>query len=59
MSPTTERAVVKVARFDPARVFPPDARGASILLVIADEQMRQTSGAEQALHGGRMWYCHS
>jgi hypothetical protein len=72
MSPTPERAVVKVARFDPARAFPPDdkltvpllrlmiatddARGASILLVMADEQMRRTSGAEQALHGGRMWY---
>ena len=72
MSPTPERAVVKVARFDPARAFPPDdkltvpllrlmiatddARGASILLAMADEQMRQTSGAEQALHGGRMWY---
>jgi hypothetical protein len=72
MSPTPERAVVKVARFDPARAFPPDdrltlpllrlmiatddARGASLLFVMADEEMRRTSGAEQALHGGRMWY---
>jgi hypothetical protein len=72
MSPTPERAVVKVARFDPPRAFPPDdrltlpllrlmiatddARGASLLFVMADEEMRRTSGAEQALHGGRMWY---
>lgn len=72
MSATPERAVVKVTRFDPARAFPPDdkltipllrlmiatddARCASLHLVMADEQMRRTGGAEQALHGGRMWY---
>jgi hypothetical protein len=63
MSPTPERAVVKVARFDSARAFPPDdrltlpllrlriatddARGASLLFVMADEETRRTSGAEQ------------
>lgn len=69
---TPERAAVKVGRFDPARAFPPDekltyplirlmlatddARCARLLFVMADQQVRETTGAEQALHGGRMWY---
>jgi hypothetical protein len=72
MAPTPERAAAKVGRFDPARVFPPDdaltlpllrlmmatddARCACLLFVMADQQARETAGAEQALHGGRMWY---
>jgi len=72
MAPTPERAEVKVGRFDPARVFPPgdkltvplfrlmmatgDARCASLLFVMADQEVRNTSGAESALHAGRMWY---
>jgi hypothetical protein len=72
MAPTPERADAKVGRFDPARVFPPDdaltlpllrlmmatddARCACLLFVMADQQVRETAGAEQALHGGRMWY---
>ena len=72
MAPTPERASAKVARFDPAAMFPPthaltlpllrlmmatdDARCATMLFVMADQQVRETSGAEQALHSGPMWY---
>ena len=70
--PTPERAPVVVGRFDPARVFPPDdplslpllrlmlatddVRHASMLFVMADHQVRQTIGVQQALHAGQMWY---
>jgi len=69
---TPERATVGVGRFDPARVFPPgdqltyplirlmlatnDARCARLLFVMAEQQVSETTCAEQALHGGRMWY---
>jgi len=72
MAPTPERAEVKVGRFDPARVFPPgdkltvplfrlmmatgDARCASLLFVMVYREVRDTAGAESALHAGRMWY---
>lgn len=72
MPPTPERAVVRIGKFDPARVFPPgdkltypllrlmmatdDARCASLLFAMADRQERDTSGAESVLHAGRMWY---
>lgn len=72
MSPTPSPARVLVARFDPARVFPPDdpitlpllrlmlatddARHASMLFVMADQQVRQTAGIQRTLHGGQMWY---
>lgn len=72
MAPTPERADVVVATFDPARVFPPDdrltvpllrlmlatddVRHASMLFVMADHQVRQTTGVQQTLHGGQMWY---
>ena len=70
--PTPESAPVIVSRFDPARVFPPDdpltlpllrlmlatddVRHASMLFVMADHQVRQTTGVEQTLHGGVLWY---
>jgi hypothetical protein len=72
MALTPKRADVKVGKFDAARVFPPgdqltyplfrlmlatdDARCATLLFVMADRQVRDTAGAEQALHAGRMWY---
>lgn len=72
MTPTPERADVKVGRFDPTRVFPPDdeltvpllrlmlatddARYASVLFVMADQRVRGTANAEAALHAGQMWY---
>ncbi len=72
MSPTPDVAPVLIGRFDPARVFPPDdpltypllrlmlatddVRHASMLFVMADHQVRETAGVQQALHGGQMWY---
>src|SRR6266446_376168 len=70
--PTPERAPVVVGRFDPARVFPPgdpltlpllrlmlatdDVRRARVLLITADQQVSQTTGIQQTLHGGQLWY---
>src|SRR5215510_10926075 len=67
-----DRASVKVGTFDPARVFPlddpltlpllrlmlatDDVRHASVLFVMADHQVRHTTGVQQALHAGQMWY---
>ena len=61
-----------VAKFDPAKVLPPgdpltltllrlmlatdDARHASMLFVMADQQVRTTTGTQQTLYGGQMWY---
>jgi hypothetical protein len=72
MTPTPSKAAVLVAKFDPAKVLPPgdtltlpllrlmlatdDARHASRLFVMADQQVRTTTGVQQALHGGQMWY---
>ena len=72
MAPTPERASVVVGKFDPARVFPPDdpltlpllrlmlatddVRHASMLFVMADRQVKDTTGVQQTLHGGQMWY---
>jgi hypothetical protein len=72
MPAAPERASVKVGTFDPVRVFPPDdpltlpllrlmlatddVRHASVLFVMADHQVRQTAGVQQALHAGQMWY---
>ena len=69
---TSGRADVVVGMFDPARVFSPDdpltppllrlmlatddVRHASVLFVMADHQVRQTTGVQQALHAGQMWY---
>ena len=69
MPAVPERASVKVGTFDPARVFPPDdpltlpllrlmlatddVRHASVLFVMADHEVRQTTGVQQALHAGR------
>jgi hypothetical protein len=70
--PSPERASVVVSKFDPARVFPPDdpltvpllrlmlatddVRHASVLFVMADHQVKGTTGVQQVLHGGQMWY---
>ncbi len=72
MSPTLAIVPVKIGRFDPAHVFPPndpltlplfrlmlatdDVRHASVLFVMADQQVRETTGIQSVLHGGRMWY---
>src|SRR5436189_3509041 len=72
MTPTPAVASVVVGKFDPARVFPPndpltlplfrlmlatdDVRHASMLFVMADHQVRETTGVQQSLHGGQMWY---
>lgn len=71
-SETPERAPVVVGTFNLAQVFPPtdpmtvpllrlmlgtdDVRHASMLFVMADHQVRETTGTQQALHGGQMWY---
>src|SRR5260370_10175956 len=71
MAPTPERARVIVIKIDPARGFPPDdpltppllrlmlatddVRHASILFLMADRQVKDTMGIQQALHGGQMW----
>jgi hypothetical protein len=72
MAPTPERASVVVGEFDPAQAFRPDdpltspllrlmlatddVRHASVLFVMVDHQVRQTTGVQQALHAGQMWY---
>jgi hypothetical protein len=72
MTPTPPVSAVVVGKFDPARVFPPDdpltlpllrlmlatddVRHASMLFVMADYQVRTTTGIQQTLHGGQMWY---
>src|SRR5437773_504757 len=72
MTPTPTAAAVVIGKFDPARVFPPDdpltvplfrlmlatddVRHASVLFVMADQQVTETTGVQQALHGGQMWY---
>jgi hypothetical protein len=72
MSAVPDRASVKVGTFDPARVFPlddpltlpllrlmlatDDVRHASVLFVMADHQVRHTTGVQQVLHAGQMWY---
>jgi hypothetical protein len=72
MSPTPAAADVRVMNFDPAHVFPPDdpltlpllrlmlatddVRHASALFVMADHQVRETTGVQQIVHEGQKWY---
>jgi hypothetical protein len=72
MTATPTSASVVVGKFDPARVFPPDdpltlpllrlmlaaddVRHAELLFIITNQQVNQTTGIQQVLHGGQLWY---
>src|SRR5262245_58487643 len=72
MTPTPSVASVKVGRFDPTRVFPPDdkltlpvlrlmlatddVRQASLLVATSNHQVNQTTGTQAAFHGAQLWY---